>query len=145
MYINSRLFTYLLSLSFSFYAYMLFSVYMVFEDISPRKCAFVDFYCAIIVFAFLSWFQFYKRKLGALLLTILVSLIIFIWLIILVITHLFLGPRLIDSAILICLSGFTIAFAWIDEDEEDINKYVKLILSVIPFAILIYFFGYMIM
>lgn len=145
MYINTRLFTYLLSLMFSFDAYMLFSIYMAYDDISLRKLAFVNFYSSIIVFAFLSWFQFYKRKLGAMLLTILVSLIMFIWLIILVITHFVRGPRLIDSAIIICLSAFTIAFAWIDEDEKDVNKYFKIILSVIPAAILICFFGYMIM
>ena len=82
----------------------------------------VSFFCALIIFGFLSWFHFYKEKIGAILLTIFVSIMFISWPILLFIEH-FTGEDYKPS-----IMGITnpINFEWINYfwclERENIRK-----------------------
>jgi hypothetical protein len=127
-----------------FTLYMLFSRYLVFEEVLTTGWPYLIFYGAQIGFGFLSWFHFYKPKLGAVLLTIFIALIILVWLILLRSPGLKnqYAPPLTESVILLLESTLTIALVWTSKNDENINKYLKLLLSVGPSILVAYLIIY---
>ena len=141
MFINSRLPAYVLSLILSFYVYILFSKYLIFEGILDSGWPYVIFYCAIFVFGVLSWVQFYMPKLGSTLLTISIVVMFISWFIILKNGHLGnYGPDRIETLFLLVLSCLTIAAIQSAGDEEYLGIEVKIALSVFPFCLVLYLF-----
>jgi hypothetical protein len=143
MQLNMKYITYVLSLALSFAFFMLFSKYLVDREALTSYLPWLIYYSAQIVFGFLSWFHFYKPTLGAILLTIFISVMLLAWVILLRphLEHQY-GPHLYESVSVIAGSVLTIALVWVNRDEDDINKYLKLLLSAVPFAFVVYMFVY---
>jgi amino acid transporter len=137
-----KLFTYIFSLGLAFLFYRLFSRYLVYEDVLTTGSPYIIFYGALVLFGFLSWFHFYKPKLGAIFLTIIVALMFLVWVILLLGPHLknFNAPHLYESGLLLIESAVTIILVWNTKGEDDINRYIKLLLSAAPFAYVVYLF-----
>jgi hypothetical protein len=141
MFINSRLPAYLLSLVLSFYVYILFSKYLIFEEMMDTGWPYIIFYGANVVFAFLSWFHFYKPKLGSTLLTISIVVMFIIWMIILNNGHFGnYAPDRIETLFLLALSCLTIAAIRTAGDEEYLEIEDKIALSILPFGLVLYLF-----
>jgi hypothetical protein len=141
MQLNTKYFTYALSLALSFAFYMLFSRYLVYREELSSRLPWLIYYGAQIVFGFLSWFHFYKPTLGAILLTIFISIMLLAWVILLspYLENQY-GPHLYESVFVFAGSVITISLVWVNRFEEDINKYLKLLLSAVPFALVLYMF-----
>ncbi len=142
MLLNMKFLTYIISLFLAFCFYMVFSRYLIYVDVLSSGWPYIIFYGSLIVFGFLSWFHFYNPKLGAILLTVIVTLMLLVWLILLLGPHLKnpIAPPLYESIYILAESALTIALVWITRSENDINKYLKLLLSTAPFIYVVYLF-----
>jgi hypothetical protein len=142
MLLNMKLVTYIISLALAFCFYMLFSRYLTYQEVLSSRLPWLIYYGAQIVFGFLSWFHFYKPKLGAILLTIVVSTMLLVWLILLPGLHFEsqYAPSLRETVLILLVSAVTIALVWTTRGEGDINRYFKLLLSAAPFVYVVYLF-----
>jgi hypothetical protein len=140
MFLNMKLVTYIISLALAFCFYMLFSRYLIYVEVLSSGWPYIIFYGSLILFGFLSWFHFYKPKLGAILLTIVVTLMLLVWLILLLGPYLKnqYAPPFRETVISVAGSACTIALVWITKSDDDINKYLKLLLSTAPFVYVAY-------
>jgi hypothetical protein len=102
---------------------------------------------AILIFGFLSWFHFYKPKIGAILLTLAFVGMYLTWPINLLIEYFSesdYNPSPIEFLTPIILGGLVIFLVWKSKDVE-LNKWTKLILAIPPTIIGLYVGGYMAM
>ncbi|HBK88805.1 MAG TPA: hypothetical protein DDZ56_09145 [Cytophagales bacterium] len=139
-----KILTYISSLILSGFVYFLFAAYMTASASLDSVLPLISFYSALTIFGFLSWFHFFKPKLGAILLTILTVMMFFTWPIFLLIDY-FDGdytPAIIEYAIPLLFSFLTIFSVWWSQKEMDINRYVKLLLAIPPLLLTLYFGGY---
>lgn len=100
---------------------------------------------AILIFGFLSWFHFYKPKIGAWLLTIAVVGMYFSWPVHLGIEYFSeseYNPSLIEFLLPLILGILVIILVWKSKNME-LNKWTKLILALPPAFLGIYAIGYM--
>lgn len=104
----------------------------------------ISFYCSILIFGIFSWLHFYKQKLGAFLLTISTLILFFSWPVYLLIEQ-FNGeeykPGIMESGIPLIFGIITIFSVWKGKKSE-LNKYVKIVLAIIPLLLAIYVGGY---
>ena len=100
---------------------------------------------AILIFGFLSWFHFYKPKIGAILLTLAFLAMYFTWPIYLLLEYFGNSeykPSPIEFLTPIILGTLMIFLAWKGKNSE-LNKWTKLILAVPPAIIGLYIGGFM--
>ena len=96
----------------------------------------LGFYSSILIFGFLSWFHFYKPKIGALLLTFFTIISFFSFPFSLLIDF-FVGkeykPSIVEWIVPLIFGILSIFFAW-KSREIEVNKFVKFILAIVPLA-----------
>jgi hypothetical protein len=100
----------------------------------------VSFYLTLIIFGFLSWFHFFKPRLGAMLLTIFIVARFLSWPLILFVEY-FAGqyrPSIIEALVPPVLSIITIISVWKGVKTKDMNRYLKIALAIPPFIIGLY-------
>lgn len=139
-----KILTYILSLLLGGFIYFLFAAYMtVSAGFSASPLISVGF--AILIFGFLSWFHFYKPKIGAILLTLAFLAMYFTWPIYLLLEYFGNSeykPSPIEFLTPIILGTLMIFLAWKGKNTE-LNKWTKLILAVPPAVIGLYIGGFM--
>lgn len=139
-----KILTYILSLLLGGFVYFLFAAYMtVSAGFSASPLISVGF--AILIFGFLSWFHFYKPKIGAILLTLAFLAMYFTWPIYLLLEYFGNSeykPSPIEFLTPIILGTLMIFLAWKGKNSE-LNKWTKLILAVPPAIIGLYIGGFM--
>ncbi|MFD0964702.1 hypothetical protein [Pseudofulvibacter geojedonensis] len=139
-----KILTYILSLLLGGFVYFLFAAYMtVSAGFSASPLISVGF--AILIFGFLSWFHFYKPKIGAILLTLAFLAMYFTWPIYLLFEYFGNSeykPSPIEFLTPIILGTLMIFLAWKGKNSE-LNKWTKLILAVPPAIIGLYIGGFM--
>jgi hypothetical protein len=104
----------------------------------------ISFYCALIIFGFLSWFHFYKPVAGAILLTIVTIIMYFSWPILLLFAH-FKGeykPAAMESIFPLTFGILTVILVWRAKSHKNINKYLKFFLAIPPLLLTLYVGGY---
>jgi hypothetical protein len=97
----------------------------------------VSFYLTLIIFGFLSWFHFFKPRIGAMLLTIFIVVRFLSWPLILFVEY-FKGeyrPSMLEALVPPALSIVTIIFVWKGVKKDDLNPYLKIALA-IPAAVI---------
>ncbi|MEO2050785.1 MAG: hypothetical protein ABGX00_03400 [Allomuricauda sp.] len=139
-----KILTYLFSLIASGFVYFLFVAYMsVASGFSNGPVISIGF--AIFIFGFLSWFHFYKPKIGAWLLTIAVIGMYFSWPIHLGIEYFSeseYNPSPIEFLLPLILGILAIILVWKSKNLK-MHKWTKLILAIPPAFLGIYVIGYM--
>lgn len=140
-----KIVTYILSLILGSFVYFLFAAYMSVASGLNSSSPLVSVGLAILIFGFLSWFHFYKPKTGAILMTIAVVGMYLTWPIYLLIEYFSeskFTPSPIEYLTPLVLGGLVIYFVWRSRDDE-MNKWLKLTLAIIPSIIGLYIGGYM--
>ncbi len=139
-----KILTYLFSLIISGFIYFLFAAYMaVASGLSNGPVISIGF--AILIFGFLSWFHFYKPKIGAWLLTIAVVGMYFSWPVHLGIEYFSeseYNPSPIEFLLPLVLGILVIILVWKSRNME-LHKWTKVILAIPPTFLGIYVIGYM--
>jgi hypothetical protein len=139
-----KILTYISSLILSGFIYLLFAAYLTVSAGLNSVLPVICFYCALIIFGFLSWFHFFKPILGAILLTILIATMFLSWPIQLLIEH-FIGeyqPPIIESVFPLAFSILTVILVWKARKRKDINKNLKFFLAIPPLLLVLYIGGY---
>lgn len=129
-----KILTYISALLLSGFVYLLFASYLTVSAGLNSALPLISFYCSLIIFGFLSWYHFFKPKLGAILLTIIIIIMFFSFPVFLLIDH-FTGeykPPMIESVIPLALSFITIILVWKNLRQKDISRNVKLLLATVP-------------
>jgi hypothetical protein len=135
-----KILTYLTSLALSAFLYSLFSAYLTESAKLNAVLPLVSLYSTLFIFSFLSWFHFFKPKLGATLLTIFIFIRFLSWPLILFVEY-FVGeyhPSLVEALVPPVLSILVILFVWKAEKQKDINKHLKIALAIPAFLIGVY-------
>ena len=139
-----KILTYISSLILSGFVYLLFASYMTVSAGLNSSSPIISFYCSILIFGIFSWLHFYKQKLGAILLTVFTLILFFSWPVYLLIEH-FNGeeykPGIMESGVPLIFGIITIFSVWKGK-KSGLNKYVKIILAIIPLLLAIYVGSY---
>jgi len=141
-----KILTYISSLLLGGFVYLLFAAYMTGSAglLSANPLISVGF--AILIFGFLSWFHFYKPRLGALLLTLAFFGMYLTWPVYLLLEYFSesdLKPAPIEILPPILLGIMTIYLVWKSKNAK-LNKWTKLTLAVPPTLFGLYVGGYMV-
>lgn len=141
-----KILTYILSLLLGGFVYLLFSAYMTGSAGLNSYSPLISVGFAILIFGFLSWFHFYKPKIGALLLTLAFLGMYLTWPVNLLIEYLVSSegwkPSPIEFLTPIILGASVIFLVWKSRNVE-LNKWIKLILAIPPAITGLYIGGYM--
>ena len=140
-----KILTYILSLVLGGFVYFLFAAYMTGSAGLNSSSPLLSAGFAILIFGFLSWFHFYKPKIGALLLTLAFLGMYFTWPVYLLLEYFGesdFKPSTIEFLTPMILGILVIFLVWKSKKEE-LNKWTKLSLALPPLIIGIYVGGYM--
>ncbi len=138
-----KILTYVTSIVLSVFLYKLFSDYIATGHAAALPLA--SFFCTMIIFGFLSWFHFFKPRLGALLLTLFVIVRFLLWPLILFVEY-FPGRyhvTFFEALIPPFLSVLVIIFVWRAEKQKDVNRYLKFVLAIPPVLVVFYELWYL--
>lgn len=125
--------------------YFLFTAYMTGSAGLNSSSPLISVGFAILIFGFLSWFHFYKPKIGALLLTLAFFGMYLTWPVYLLFEYFGeadFKPSPIEFLTPIILGMLVMFLVW-KSKKEDLNKWTKLALAIPPLIIGIYVGGYM--
>lgn len=142
-----KILTYILSLLLGGFVYLLFASYMSVASGLNSSGPLISVGFAILIFGFLSWFHFYKPKIGAILLTLGFIAMYLTWPVNLLIeyfSHSDYKPSPIEFLTPIVLGGLVILFAWKSKDSE-LNKWLKLALAIPPGLFGLYVGGFILL
>ncbi len=140
-----KILTYILSLILGGFVYFLFAAYMTGSAGLDSSSPLISVGFAILIFGFLSWFHFYKPKIGALLLTLAFLVMYLTWPVYLFAEYFgnsVYKPSPIEFLTPIVLGILVIFLVWKSKNSE-LNKWTKLILAIPPAIIGLYVVGYM--
>lgn len=141
--LSVKILTYATSIVLSVFLYTLFSDYILAGHGAALPLA--SIFCTLIIFGFLSWFHFFKPRLGAVLLTLFIIFRFLLWPLILFVDYFPGGYHVtfVEALIPPFLSVLVIIFVWRAEKQKDVNRYVKFVLAIPPLLVACYELWYL--
>ena len=140
-----KIIAYITSILVAALIYFLFATYMGVSAGLSSWLPLISFYCALIVFGWLSWFHFFYPKAGAILLTIFLILMFSTWPALLLIERVTgeYKPSLWESLVPLTLISLSISFVWIGYfKKKELNRWIKYSLAIPPALLALYAGGY---
>ncbi len=119
---------------------MLFSAYLSASAGLNSGLPIISFYLTLIIFGFLSWFHFFKPRLGAMLLTVVIVVRFLSWPLILFVEY-FAGqykPSMVEALAPPVLSVIAIFFVWKGVKKDDLSRFLKIALAIPPSVLGVY-------
>jgi len=142
-----KIITYILSLVLGAYVYFMFAVYMTASAGLNSITPIISAGLATVIFGFLSWFHFYKPKMGAILLTFTFIIMYLTWPFFLMLEYFNSSeytPSPFEFLIPLVLGIGIIYNVWQGKDLK-LNKCIKFSLATPPSLIAIYIIRYIVM
>ena len=140
-----KILAYILSLILGGFVYFLFAAYRTGSAGLNSSSPLISVGFAILIFGFLSWFHFYRPKIGALLLTLAFLGMYLTWPVYLLVEYFGNSdykPSPIEFLTPVVLGILVIFLVWKSKNSV-MNKWTKLILAIPPAIIGLYVGGYM--